>query len=112
MSDSAVDKATFAFLASCVGDFARWPQCTHVSLRDYKDGARTSRGFFRALAANPNNRAVFKIIVTKGSDWRVRVIQLSNHVLLDEPVADRATLVNAMNRFAELAGVRESENHD
>lgn len=112
MSDFAVDNATFAFLASCAGDFAQWPQCSIVALRGRNEGGRLSEVLFKATAMNPNNRAVFKIIVTKSSDWRVRVIQLSNHVLLDEPVTDRAAIVNAMNRFVELAGMGESENHD
>lgn len=28
MSDSSTDGAVFAFLASCAGDFAQWPQCS------------------------------------------------------------------------------------
>lgn len=109
MSDATVDKATFAFLASCVGDFVKWPQCQHVSLRGDKGGGRLSESFFKAWAMNPVDRTVFKITVTKGHEWRVRVIQLSNHVLLDEPVVDRDAIVNAMNHFMELTGMREDE---
>ena len=107
MSDSAIDKAVFAFLASCVGDFIRWPQCSHVSLRGGKGGDRLSEVLFKAAARNPNDRTVFRIVVTKDERWRVRVIQLSNHVILDESGADRGIIVYAVNRFAELAGVRE-----
>lgn len=109
MSESTVDKAVFAFLASCVGDFVKWPQCQHVSLRGDQGGGRLSEVFFKAWAVNPADRTVFKITVTKGRDWRVRVVQLSNHVLLDERDADRDIIVHAVNRFKELAGMREGE---
>lgn len=112
MSDSAVDKATFAFLASCVGDFAKWPQCSHVSLRGDKSGDRFSESFFKAWARNPVDRTVFKITVTKGGDWRVRVVQVANHILLDGRDADRNLIVHAVNRFMELAGMREGESRD
>lgn len=105
MSDSAVDRATFAFLASCVGDFAQCPQCSIVSLRGGNEGGRLSGIFFKAMAKNPVDRTVFRIVVTKDDEWRVRVIQLSNHVLLDERDADRGTIVHAVNRFTELAGM-------
>lgn len=107
MSDSAVDKATFAFLASCVGDFARWPQCSVIALHGNNEGGRFFGVLFKATARNPVDRTVFRIVVTKDDVWRVRVIQLSNHVLLDGVDADRDTIVNAMNHFAELAGMRE-----
>ena len=112
MSDSAVDKATFAFLASCVGDFAQWPQCSIVALRGHNNGGRLSGVLFKAMAMNPDDRTVFRIIVTKDDDWRVRVIQLSNHIRLDGRDADRGLIVHAVSRFAELAGMREGESHD
>ena len=108
MSDSAVDKATFAFLGSCVGDFAQWPQCSIVALRGRNEGGCLSEVLFKATAMNPDYRTVFWIVVTKDGTWRVRLIQLSNHVLLDEPVTDRDTLVDAVNLFTELAGMRGS----
>lgn len=109
MSDSSIDGVTFAFLASCVGDFVKWPQCSITSLRGNNEGGRLSGVLFKATAMNPDDRTVFWIIVTKDDEWRVRVIQLSNHVLLDERNADRGTIVHAVNRFAELAGMREGE---
>nr|DAO21100.1 MAG TPA: hypothetical protein [Caudoviricetes sp.] len=109
MSDSSIDKAVFAFLASCVGDFAQWPQCSIVALQGHNDGGRPSRVFFKVMAVNSDDRTVFRIIVTKDGDWRVRVIQLSNHVLVDESGAERGTIVNAVNRFAELVGMKEAE---
>lgn len=107
MSDSAVDRGVFAFLASCVGDFAQWPQCSVTSLRGHNDAGRLSGVLFKATAMNLADRTVFWIIVTKDDEWRVRVIQLSNHVLLDECDADRDTIVSAVNRFTELAGVKD-----
>lgn len=107
MSDSAVDRATFAFLASCVGDFAQWPQCSIVALHGNNEGGCLFGVLFKATARNPDDRTVFRIIVTKDEAWRVRVYQLSNHVLRDERVADRGTIVDAVNHFAELAGMRE-----
>lgn len=107
MSDSAVDRAVFAFLASCVGDFAQWSQCSITALQGHNDGGRLSMALFKAMARNPVDRTVFRIVVTKGESWRVRVIQISNHVLLDERDADRGAIVNAMNRFAELTGMAE-----
>ena len=107
MSESAVDKATFAFLANCVGDFAQWPQCSIIALRGRNEGGRLSAVLFKATAMNPVDRTVFWVIVTKDDEWRVRVIQLSNHVLLDERDADRGAIVNAVNRFMELAGMVE-----
>ena len=107
MSDSAVDRATFAFLASCVGDFAQWPQCSITALNGNNEGGRLFGVLFKATARNPVDRTVFRIIVTKDNEWRVRVIQLSNHVILDERDADRATIVSAVNRFAALAGMVE-----
>ena len=108
MSDSAVDEATFAFLASCVGDFVRWPQCSITALHGNSEGGRLFGVLFKATARNPADRTVFRIVVTKDGTWRVRVIQLSNHVLLDENGAERDTIVNAVNRFTELAGMRGS----
>lgn len=105
MSDSAVDRAVFAFLASCVGDFARWPQCQHVSLWVDQGVRRLSEVVFKAMATNPVDRTGFKIIVMKDGDWRVRIIQVSNHIRLDGVDADRELIVHAMNSFMELAGM-------
>lgn len=110
MSDSAVDVATFAFLASCVGDFAYWPQCSVIALHGNNEGGRLFGVLFKATARNPEDRTVFRIVVTKDDEWRVRVIQLSNHVILDERNADRAAVVSAVNRFTELAGMTESDD--
>lgn len=107
MSDSSIDNAIFAFLASCVGDFAQWPQCSITALRGLNEVGCLSEVLFKATAMNPDDRTVFWIIVTKEDDWRARVIQLSNHVLLDERDADRGAIVHAVNRFAELADMRE-----
>lgn len=112
MSDFAVDRAVFAFLASCAGDFTQWPQCSIVALQGHNDAGRLSMVLFKAMARNPDDRTVFRIVVTKGESWRVRVIQISNHVLLDERDADRDAIVNAVNRFTELAGMRESDSRD
>lgn len=112
MSDSAVDKAVFAFLASCVSDFAQWPQCSITVLRGNNEGGRLFGVLFKATAGNPVDRTVFRIVVTKDDEWRVRVIQLSNHVILDERNAGRAAIVSAVNRFMELAGMREGEDRD
>ena len=107
MSDSSIDKAVFAFLASCVGDFAKWPQCSITALHGNNEGGRLFGVLFKVTARNPVDRTVFRIVITKDDEWRVRVIQLSNHILLDERNADRATIVSAVNRFAELAGMVE-----
>lgn len=107
MSDSAVDVATFAFLASCVGDFARWPQCSIIALHGNDEGGRFFGVLFKATARNLVDRTVFRIVATKDDGWRVRVVQLSNYVILDERNADRATIVSAVNRFMELTGMRE-----
>lgn len=107
MSDATVDRAVFAFLASCVGDFAQWPQCSTIALHGNNEGGRLFGVLFKAMARNPDDRTVFRIIVTKDDVWRARVIQLSNHVLLDESGADRGAIVHAVNRFMELAGMRE-----
>ena len=112
MSDYAVDRATFAFLASCVGDFAQWPQCSITALHGNNGGGRLFGVLFKATARNIADRTVFRIVVTKDDEWRVRVIQLSNHVILDERNADRDLIVHAVNRFAELAGMREGEDRD
>lgn len=105
MSDSNIDKVVFAFLASCAGDFAQWPQCSITALQGHNDGGRLSMVLFKAMARNPVDRTVFRIIVTNNGAWRVRVVQVSNHVLLDECGADRGTIVHAVNRFAELSGM-------
>lgn len=107
MSDAAVDGGTFAFLASCVGDFAQWPQCSITVLHGNNEGGRLFGVLFKATARNLDDRTVFRIVVTKDGEWRVRVIQLSNHVLLDERNADRAAIVGAVSRFTELAGMVE-----
>nr|DAI00454.1 MAG TPA: hypothetical protein [Caudoviricetes sp.] len=112
MSDAAVDRGTFAFLASCVGDFAQWPQCSIVALHGNDEGGRLFGVLFKVTARNPVDRTVFRIVVTKDDEWRVRVIQLSNHVILDERNADRAAIVSAMNRFAELADMGDGEDRD
>lgn len=105
MSDSAVDGAVFAFLASCVGDFAQWPQCSHIALHGNNEGGRLFGVLFKATARNPEDRSVFKIIVTKEEEWRVRVFQIANHVLRDERAADRDAIVDAVNHFASLTGM-------
>lgn len=107
MSDSAVERATFAFLASCVGDFAQWPQCSIVALHGNNEGGRLFGVLFKATARNPVDRTVFRIVITKDEVWRVRVIQLSNKVRLDGVDADRDLIVHAVNRFMELAGMME-----
>lgn len=112
MSDSNIDGAVFAFLASCVGDFVQWPQCSVAALRGNNEGGHLSGGLFKATAMNPVDRTVFWIIVMKDERWRVRVIQLSNHVILDEVVTDRGIIVHAVNRFMELAGMVEDESRD
>lgn len=107
MSDSAVDKATFAFLASCVGDFAQWPQCKSVNLwADNIDG-RLSKIHFEVRATNPDDMTIFRIIVKNDGVWRVRVVQVANHIRLDGIDADRSLIVHAMNRFTELTGMVE-----
>lgn len=107
MSDSAVDRATFAFLASCVGDFAQRPQCSVIALHGNNEGGRLFGVLFKATARNPENRTVFRIVVTKDDGWRVRVFQIANHVLRDERAADRSSIVDAVNHFAELTGMVE-----
>lgn len=109
MSDSAVDRATFALLASCVGDFAQWPQCSIVSLHGNNEGGRFFGVLFKATARNPDDRTVFRIIITKGEAWRVSVIQVSNHVLRDERPINRDGIVDAVNHFASLTGMVEGE---
>lgn len=107
MSDSAVNGATFAFLASCVGDFAQWSQCKSVNLWcDNIDGC-LSKVYFEVRATNPVNRTGFRIIVKNDGVWRVRIVQVSNHIRLDGVDADRDLIVHAVNRFAELAGMVE-----
>ena len=109
MSDSAVDGVAFAFLASCVGDFVKWPQCKSVTLWADNIGGRLSKVHFEARAMNPEDRSVFKIVITKDETWRVRVFQIANHVLRDERAADKATIVDAVNHFASLTGMVEGE---
>jgi hypothetical protein len=105
MSDYSIDRAVFAFLASCVGDFAQWPQCSITVLHGNNEGGRLFGVLFKATAMNPVVRTVFMIVVTKDERWWVRVVQLSNHVILDGRDADRNTIVDAVNRFTELAGM-------
>lgn len=105
MSDSSIDRAVFAFLASCVGDFAQWSQCSITALHGNNERGRLFGVLFKATARNPDDRTVFRIVITKDGEWRVRVIQLSNHVILDERDAGRDTIVSAVNRFMELAGM-------
>lgn len=107
MSDSSIDRAVFAFLANCVGDFVRWPQCKSADLWGDNNDGRLSRARFEARAMNPVDRTVFRVIVTKDEIWRVRVIQVSNHIRLDGVDADRDLIVHAVNRFTELAGMVE-----
>lgn len=107
MSDSTIDKAVFAFLASCVGDFAQWPQCSIVALQGHNEGGHLSGVLFKAMAMNPVDRTVFRIIVTKDKEWRFRVVQLSNHIRLDGVDADLDLIAHAVNRFRELSGMVE-----
>lgn len=109
MSDSASDRATFAFLASCVGDFVQWPQCSVSVLHGNNEGGRFFGVLFKVTARNPDDRSVFKIIVTKDEEWRVRIFQIANHVIRDERAADRCTIVDAVNHFASLTGMVEGE---
>ena len=108
MSDSAVDNAMFVFLASCVGDFAQWPQCSNVALHGNNEGGRLFGVLFKATARNSEDRSVFKIMVAKDGAWRVRVFQIANHVLRYERAADMDNIVDAVNHFASLAGMVES----
>lgn len=107
MSDYSIDKAVFAFLANCGGVFAQWPQCSIIALRGHNDGSCLSGVLFKAMAMNPNDRTVFRIVITKDDGWRVRIIQVSNHIRLDGVDADRDLIVHAVNRFMELAGMVE-----
>lgn len=109
MSDSGIDKAVFAFLATCVGDFVQWSQCSIVALQGHNEGGHLSGVLFKAMAMNPVDRTVFRIIVTKDDVWRVRVVQLSNKVRLDGVDADRDLIVHAMDRFRGLTGMVEGE---
>lgn len=105
MSDYSIDKAVFAFLANCVGDFVRWPQCKSVNLRGDNIDGRLSKVHFEVRATNPDDRTTFRIIVKNDGEWRVRVIQVSNHIRLDGVDADRDLIVHAINRFTELTGM-------
>ena len=107
MSDSSIDKAVFAYLASCVGDFAKWPQCSIISLCGGNEGGRLSDVLFKATAMNPANRTVFRLLITKDGVWHARVVQLSNKVRLDGVDADRDLIVHAVHCFMELAGMVE-----
>ena len=107
MSDSTVDGAIFAFLASCVGDFVQWPQCSVIALQGHNNGGRLFGVLFKAMARNPADRTIFKIVITKDDDWRVRIIQVSNHIRLDGVDADQDFIVHAVNRFMELSGMVE-----
>lgn len=107
MSDYSIDKAVFAFLANCGGVFAQWPQCSIIALRGHNEGGRLSGVLFKAMAMNPADRTVFRIVITKDDEWRVRIIQVSNHIRLDGVDADQDLIVHAVNRFMELAGMVE-----
>lgn len=107
MSDASVDRAVFAFLASCVGDFARWPQCKSVNLWCDNIDGRLTKVHFEVRATNPDDKTTFKIIVKNDGEWRVRIVQVSNHIRLDGVDADRDMIVHAVNRFAELTGMVE-----
>ena len=107
MSDSSIDKAVFAFLASCIGDFVKWPQCKSVNLWCDNIDGRLSKVRFEVRATNPVDRSGFRIIVKNDGEWRVRIIQVLNHIRLDGVDADRDLIVHAVNRFAELAGMVE-----
>lgn len=109
MNTQTTDGATFAFLATCVGDFAQWPQCSITALHGNNEGGRLFGVLFKVTARNPIDRTVFRIVVTKDDEWRVRVFQIANHVLRDERSADRDTIVDAVNHFAVLTGMTESE---
>lgn len=109
MNTPTTDSATFAFLASCVGDFAQWPQCSIVALQGNNEGGRLFGVLFKATARNPVDRTVFRIVVTKDNEWRVRVFQIANHVLRDERAANRSTIVDAVNHFALLTGMVEGK---
>lgn len=109
MNTPTTDGATFAFLASCVGDFAQWPQCSIIVLHGNNEGGRLFGVLFKATARNPGNKSIFKIIVTKDDEWRVRIFQIANRVLRDERTADRGTIVDTVNHFASLTGMTESE---
>lgn len=112
MSDSNVDKAVFAFLASCVGDFARWPQCKSVNLWGDNIDGRLAKVHFEVRVMNLDDRTTFRIIVKNDGEWRVRIIQVSNHIRLDGRDADRDLIVHAVDRFVELTGMRKGENRD
>ena len=105
MNTSTIDRAIFVFLASCVGDFAQWTQCSIVALHGNNEGGRLFGVLFKATARNPEDRSVFKIVITKDEEWRVRVFQIANHVLRDERAADRSSIVDAVNHFVSLAGM-------
>lgn len=107
MSDSSIDRAVFAFLASCVGDFARWPQCKSVNLWGDNIDGHLTKVHFGVRATNLDDMTTFRIIVKNDGEWRVRIIQVSNHIRLDGRDADRGLIVHAMNRFMELAGMVE-----
>lgn len=107
MNTPAIDRAIFAFLASCVGDFVRWPQCKSVNLWGDNIDGRLSKVHFEIRATNLDDNTTFKIIVKNDGEWRVRIIQVSNHIRLDGVDADRDLIVHAVNRFTELAGMVE-----
>lgn len=107
MSDSSIDRAVFSYLANCLGVFVQWPQCKSVNLWGDDSGGRLCGVRFEVRAMNPVDKTVFRIIVKKDDDWRVRIIQVSHHIRLDSVEADREMIVHAMNRFVELTGMRE-----
>lgn len=107
MNTPTTDSATFVFLASCVGDFVKWPQCKSVNLWCDNIDGRLSKIHFEVRAMNPDDKTTFKIIVKNDGVWRVRIVQVSNHICLDGVDADLDLVLHAVNRFAELAGMRE-----
>ena len=115
MNIPTIDRAIFSYLASCVGDFTKWPQCSIVALQGNDEGGRLFDVLFKVTAMNPDNRTVFRIVITKGEAWRVRVIQVSNHILRDERpidkggILDKSSIVDAVNHFASLTGMVEGE---
>lgn len=109
MNTPTTDSATFAFLASCVGGFVKWPQCKSVNLWGDNIGGRLSKVHFEVRATNPVDRTSFRIIVKNDGEWWVRIVQVSNHIRLDGVDADRDLIVHAVNHFAELTGMAEGE---
>nr|DAV39955.1 MAG TPA: hypothetical protein [Caudoviricetes sp.] len=109
MSNFSIDRAVFAFLANCCGVFTQWPQCSIIALQGNNEGGRLSGVLFKAMAMNPVDRTVFRIVITKDDYWRVRIVQVSNKIRLDGVNADQDLIVHAVNRFMELAGMVERQ---